>query len=121
MAIKLYLDEDVTAAPLLAATLRQRGFDVISALAVGNGGLADLDQFNYAIEHGRVLLTFNIKDFVPLTEYLFAEQREFPGLIVSPQIQGDQFRQLLRLILELLNRIDEPTMKNTIRFLQEFR
>ncbi len=103
MAIRLYLDADITAGPLLAAILRQRGFDVISAVDVGNDALSDAGQFDYAVEHQRVLLTFNIKDFIPLAETFYAEGREFPGLVVSPQIKGMQFSHLLRLVLNLLN------------------
>ncbi|RIK35594.1 MAG: hypothetical protein DCC55_29880 [Chloroflexi bacterium] len=61
-----------------------------------------------------------LKDFVPLADAFYEEGREFPGLIVSPQLQGDQFHLLLRLVLNLLNRVDETAMRNTIRFLQEF-
>ena len=81
MSVKLYLDADITSAPLVATTLRQRGYDVVSAVAVGNNALSDEAQFTYAIEQGRVLLTFNIKDFIPLAEKLYAEGIEFPGLI----------------------------------------
>jgi predicted nuclease of predicted toxin-antitoxin system len=121
VAIKLYLDADITAAPLLASTLRQRGFDVVSAVEAGNAALSDRQQFEYAIRHQRVLLTFNIKDFVPLAETFYVEHREFPGLIVSPQIKGTQFSLLLRLILNLLHRVDAETMHNTVRFLQAFQ
>lgn len=121
MAMRLYLDADITASPFLAATLRQRGFDVVSAVEAGNSDLGDVEQFHYAIAQQRVLLTFNIKDFVPLARALYAEGQPFPGLVVSPQIQGEQFHLLLRLVLNLLNRVDETAMRNTIRFLQEFR
>lgn len=121
MAVKLYLDADVTAAPLLASTLRQRGFDVVSAVEVGNDGLSDREQFEYAIEHERALLTFNIKDFVPLARTFYEADRSHSGLIVSPQIKGDEFHVLLRLILRLLHQTDEGQKHNTVRYLQEFR
>lgn len=121
MAIKLYLDEDITAASHLAATLRQRGFDAVSTIEVGNRRLDDRAQFTYAIAEGRVLLTFNIQDYIPLAQEFYAENREFPGLIVSPQIQGHRFQQLVRLVLNLLDQTDEKSMRNTIRFLQEFQ
>ena len=120
MSVKLYLDADITGTPLLATTLRQRGYDVVSAVAVGNNALSDEAQFTYAIEQGHVLLTFNIKDFIPLAEKLYAEGKEFPGLIVSPQIKGPQFAYLVRLVLNLLHRVDEASLRNTIRFLQEY-
>jgi hypothetical protein len=120
--IKLYLDADITSAPLLAEILRQHGFDAVSAVEIGNADFFDDEQLRYAVEHQRVLLTFNIKDFIPLieTEY-YGKRREFPGLIVSPQIKGPQFSLLVRLVLNLLNHIDAASMQNTMRFLQEHR
>lgn len=121
MPIKLYLDEDITAASHLAATLRQRGFDVISTIEAGNRTLDDQSQFAYAIAHQRVMLTFNIRDFVPLAQAFYAGGQAFPGLVVSPHLQGHRFDQLLKLVLNLLNQVDEVSMRNTIRFLQEFQ
>lgn len=121
MGIKLYLDEDITAASHLAATLRQRGFNVVSTIEAGNRTLDDRSQFAYAIAQGRVLLTFNVRDFVPLAQGFYAEGREFPGLIVSPHLQGHRFDYLLKLVLNLLDKADEASMRNTIRFLQEFQ
>jgi len=115
--IKLYLDADITAGPFLASTLSERGFDAVS---VGNDGLDDRAQLDYALAQNRVLLTFNIKDFIPLAQELYAQEKEFPGLVVSPQIKGDKFSYLLRLVLNLLNKVDESSMHNTVRYLQEF-
>lgn len=121
MTVKLYLDEDITAASHLAATLRQRGFDVISTVEAGNRTTDDRSQFAYAIAEQRVLLTFNIRDFVPIAEEFYASGQEFPGLIVSPHLQGHRFDYLLKLVLNLLNQVDEASMRNTIRFLQGFQ
>lgn len=121
MAIKLYLDEDITGASHLAATLRQRGFDVVSTIEAGNRMANDRIQFAYAIAQRRVLLTFNIRDFVPLAHEFYASGEEFPGLVVSPHLQGHRFDYLLKLVLNLLNQVDEASMRNSIRFLQEFQ
>ena len=121
MAIKLYLDEDITAAPHLAATLRRRGFDVVSTIDAGNRKLDDRSQLAYAIAEGRILVTFNIQDYIPLVQELYADGREFPGLVVSPHLQGHRFDYLVKLVLNLLNQVDEASMRNTIRFLQEFQ
>lgn len=121
MSIKLYLDEDITAAPHLATTLRRRGFDAVSTIEVGNRKLDDRSQFAYAIATQRVLLTFNIQDYVPLAQEFYADGREFPGLVVSPHLQGHRFEYLLKLVLNLLSQTDEISMWNTIRFLQEFQ
>ena len=112
MAFRLYLDADIIAGPFLAQSLRQRGFDVLSAVEIGNDALLDQPQFEFAIAQQRVLMTFNIKDFIPIARELYANGQEFPGLIVSPQIKGDQFALLLRLVLNLLNREDEISIYN---------
>lgn len=121
MAIKLYLDEDITGGPHLAATLRRRGFDVISTIDAGNRSLDDREQFAYVIAQDRVLVTFNIQDYIPLAQELYANGQEFPGIVVSPHLQGHRFDSLLKLVLNLLNQVDEVSMRNTIRFLQEFQ
>lgn len=121
MPVKLYLDEDITASSHLAATLRQRGFDAISTIEAGNRKQDDRAQFAFAVAEQRVLLTFNIRDFVPLAQEYYADGKDFPGLIVSPQLQGHRFEQLLKLVLNLLNQTDDVSMRNTIRFLQEFQ
>lgn len=119
--VKLYLDADITSGPLLASILRQRRFDVISAIEVGNGALLDPDQLAYAVEQQRALVTFNTADFVTLGQEYYTHNRSHYGIIVSPQLKKDQFGLLLQLILNLLNHIDADNLKNTIRYLQEFK
>lgn len=119
--IKLYLDADITSGPLLASILRQRHFDVVSAVEVGNSALLDYDQLAYAVQHQRTLLTFNTADFVTLGREYYAQGQLHYGIIVSPQLKKDQFGLLLQLVLNLLNGVDAPHVQNTIRFLQEFK
>ena len=64
MALKLYLDEDVD--PHLATALRNRGFDVVSALEIGLCGKTDREQLEYSASENRTLVTFNIRDFAKL-------------------------------------------------------
>lgn len=69
-----------------ATTLRHCGFDVVSTIDAGNRKLDDRSQFAYAIAEGRVLLTFNIQDYILLAQELYADGSEFPGLVVSPHL-----------------------------------
>jgi hypothetical protein len=92
--------------------LRQRKFDVVSAIEVGHHALLDRDQLAYAVEQQRTLLTFN--------EY-YADGLSHYGIVVSPQLKKDRFSLLLRLILNMLNRVDADSMRNSVRFLQEFK
>lgn len=54
-AVKLYVDEDIR--PLLAEVLRQRGYDVKSAVEEGLMGLSDEEQILQAAKEERALLT----------------------------------------------------------------
>lgn len=61
---RLYLDEDqsVRLRPLLA----QRGHDVIHAHDLGNRAIPDTAQLRIAAAAGRILVTYNYRDFVAL-------------------------------------------------------
>ncbi len=61
--VRLYLDHDISYR--LAEQLRTRGHDAVGAWEVGNAGLDDPAQLEYAASQGRVLVTCNARDFVP--------------------------------------------------------
>jgi predicted nuclease of predicted toxin-antitoxin system len=119
--IRLLIDEDVSKGPQLASALRRRGFDVVAVQEVGRIGLTDQEQLDYAVAEGRTFLTFNIKDFVRYAREWYEARREHPGIIVSAHLTGRQFGELLRCTLNLLNTLTAEEMRNTIRFLQEFK
>ncbi len=115
-AIRLYLDEDVR--PLLTAVLRERGYDVVSAVELRRLGIPDTDHFEYAAREGRTLLTFNIRDYVPLAAAAIREKRDFAGLVVSDQVP---FRELLHRVLRLLGRLQSNDIVGTIVSLGDYR
>ncbi len=113
--ITLYTDADVHGK--LAAQLRQRGFDAISAYEVGNAQLDDPDQLEYAVSQRRAILTCNAKDFAPLVEEWWVASRRQCGVIASEQIPiGEMLRRLMR----LLNMVSADEMENGYRDLAEF-
>ncbi len=62
---RLLLDEMLTA--VIAEQLRDAGHDVIAIVERRElCGLSDADVLAYAMEEGRVVVTLNISDFVPL-------------------------------------------------------
>lgn len=88
MSVPLLLDE--MHAPLVAAALRERGHDV-AAVAEQDAlrALSDAELFQWAGEHGRRIVTENVKDFAPLlrrveqsgrpaTPMLYTSSRTFP-------------------------------------------
>jgi hypothetical protein len=88
MTIALLLDE--MHAPVVAATLRDRGHDVIAvADQVELRAMPDEELFSWAGQAGRCIVTENVKDFVPLLRraeesgqaralLLFTSSRTFP-------------------------------------------
>lgn len=117
--VSLYTDEDVTSD--LAPALRRRGYRAESAVEAGNAGLSDEAQLTYAAESGMAILTCNIRDFVPLARTWFLANREHSGIILSEQFSHNQFGELLRRVLRLLNRWTEDELRNQILFLQQFK
>ena len=64
--MKWYLDEDLS--HKVAEQLRRHGVDAISAHEVSMRGRSDQEQLAWATDHGRILVTFNVKDYEPLLE-----------------------------------------------------
>jgi hypothetical protein len=62
--IRLLLDEDVR--PLLAQTLRQRGFDAKHVDELKRSGLSDPEQLAFAVKQRRAILTHNVRHYVLL-------------------------------------------------------
>jgi predicted nuclease of predicted toxin-antitoxin system len=116
MAIKLYLDEDVD--PLLAEILRDRGLDCTSTHESGNRGHTDFDQLVFATRQERAILTFNVKDFVPLAQEFVAAGRNHSGIIVSDHLP---FRELLRRILILLHKQAHDDLTDKLLWLQDYK
>lgn len=114
--IRLYLDEDVH--KRVAAGLRLRQFDVVSAHEVGRWGLTDEEQLEYATAEERTIFTYNTGDYVKLhLEWSRRDQGHY-GIIVSDQLPiGTTIRRLLN----LLNQVTASEMQGTIRWLQAFK
>jgi hypothetical protein len=72
----------------LAIALRDRGYDAESCAEAGLSGvrIPDPEQLKYATRHSRAILTFNMRDFLPLDRSWKASSREHAGIIVSRQI-----------------------------------
>jgi predicted nuclease of predicted toxin-antitoxin system len=117
--IALYLDEDVT--HNLALVLRERGYDVISAMDAGLLGYSDDKQLEYAISQGRAVLTYNGTDYVDLATEWFESGRAHPGIILSQQFSKQRFGELLRQVLKLLNSLTRDEMRNQVINLQSFK
>ncbi len=113
--ILLYIDEDSMRNALVRA-LRARELDVLTALDVGLTGRADEEHLEYATEQGRVLYSFNIKDFYHLHSVYMKEGKTHSGIILAQQQQysiGEQMQRILRISAERTS----VTMRNRVEFL----
>jgi len=113
--IKLYLDEDVT--PVLARLLRERGYDVVSAIDYGHLEWQDEAHLEYAVQEERALFTYNIRDFARLHQRWRLEGREHYGIIVSSQFSFRELGELLRRMLKLLATKKTEEINNQMLFL----
>jgi hypothetical protein len=88
VSVPLLLDE--MHAPVVGATLHDRGHDVIAVVEQDElRALTDEELFRWAAERGRRIVTENVKDFAPLlrraeelgrsaASLLFSSSRTFP-------------------------------------------
>lgn len=102
MKIRLYFDEDSTDKDLVLA-LRSRGIDVVTAYEEGMHGSDDEQELQHARELGRVLYTFNVRDFWRIRAHFMKKGESHPGIILARQqlySVGEQMRRLIRLMSE---------------------
>ena len=112
---KLLLDEHIWLG--LRNALVQRGYDVVHVVDAEMQGVDDETVLVRAVQEGRAVLTFNVRDFAPLAVRWFHEGRGHFGIILSPELgQGE----LLRQAVNLLGVITADDLKNTVRWLSEF-
>jgi len=114
--VKLYLDHDINYR--IAEHLRAQGHDAIGAWEVGNAELPDQAQLEYAAGQGRVLVTCNTQDFVPLYLEWWNARRHHSGIVTSEQLE---FGEMLRRLLHLLETTTAVQMRDIIRNLAEFK
>jgi len=97
--ISLYLDEDVH--KKVAAALRLKGYNVVSAHEVQKQSLTDHQQIEYAISERSAIFTFNAGDFKKLHEEYLKKGKNHFGIVLSKQIPiGELIKRLTKLLLD---------------------
>lgn len=114
--MKLYFDEHVH--PLLAGMLRERGIDCRTTQETNNLGASDEDQLRYATAEGRVLVTFDRRDFIILAQQWASVHRHHAGLILSTQCP---IPELLRYLLRCHARHQDEDLTDRILWLQNYK
>lgn len=97
---RLYMDED-SMDQVLVRSLREQGVDVRTALDDRMLGMSDQAQLQWATGQGRVLYTYNIRDFARLHAAFLARGAMHAGIIFVHQRRftvGDQMRGVLALL-----------------------
>jgi predicted nuclease of predicted toxin-antitoxin system len=81
--VRYLLDEDL---PGTAAEIaRGLGLDAVSVHEIGRRGLTDPEQFAFATEEGRIMVTRNRDDFRRLVVAAFEASAPSPGVLVVPR------------------------------------
>jgi predicted nuclease of predicted toxin-antitoxin system len=113
---KLYLNEHLS--PRLAIQLRSYGFDVTSSHGARMLSSDDEEQLALAASEQRAIVTFNFGDYVELHERYIAGAKQHWGIILSTE---ERTGTLVHRLLRLLNSVTADELKNTIRWLNEFK
>lgn len=109
---KLLLDEHIWA--YLAKLLREQGFDVIHVNEVDLVATPDYEIMAYAVGEHRAMVTFNIKDFVPLAVQYYEDGKEHYGVVVSNQLSRGE---LQKRVIKLLKSVTAEELMNAVRYL----
>ena|SRR5688572_4919411 len=109
---KLLLDEQIW--KYLAKLLREQGFDVIHVYEVDLDAKPDEEILQFAAGEHRAIVTFNIKDFVPLAIQYYEDGKEHYGVVISKEIAHGELK---RRVTQLLESITAQELMNAVRYL----
>lgn len=98
----MFLDAHVSG-KRIGRRLRELGHDVRAADAPELEGMGDPEVLELAAAEGRVLVTYNVRDFVPLTQQWDEAGRTHAGVILVPSsMRHEQFGPIVAGILNTL-------------------
>jgi predicted nuclease of predicted toxin-antitoxin system len=109
---RLLLDEHIWV--YLAKLLREQGFDVIHVTEVDLVATPDDKIMSYAVGENRAVVTFNIRDFVPLAVQYYEDGKEHYGVVVSNQLARGE---LQKRVTKLLKSVTAKELMNAVRYL----
>jgi len=116
--IRLYIDEDAMDEDFVLS-LRARNVDVLTVADVGMLHKSDEEQLDWARENGRVIFSFNAKDFYQLHTTLLAQELSHGGIILALQ-QRYSIGGLMRGVLRLIDAKSSEAMQGQIEFLSDW-
>jgi hypothetical protein len=107
------MDEDFVQA------LRSRNVDVLTVADVGMLHRSDEEQIDWARQNGRVIFSFNTRDFYRLHTTIIEQGFSHAGIILAPQ-QRYGVGELMRGVLKLINTKSSAEMQGQIEFLSNW-
>lgn len=108
----MLLDEQIW--KFLANLLREQGFDVIHVNEVELDATPDEKIMEYATEKHRAVVTFNVKDYVPLAIQYAEDGKEHYGVVVSKELSHGELK---RCVTKLLESVTAEELMNAVRYL----
>ena len=109
---KLLLDEHIWA--YLAKLLRDQGFDVMHVTEIDLVATPDDKIMQYDACNHRAVVSFNIKDYVPLAIQYFQDGKEHYGVVVSKELSRGE---LQKRVTKLLESVTAEELMNAVRYL----
>jgi predicted nuclease of predicted toxin-antitoxin system len=109
---KLLLDEHIWA--YLATLLREQGFDVVHVNEVNLDATPDEKILRFATGEHRAVVTFNVRDYIPLAVQYYEDGKEHYGVVVSKEISHGELK---RRVTTLLENVTAEELMNAVRFL----
>ncbi len=109
---KLLLDEHIWA--YLAKILREQGFDVTHVTEVDLAATPDDKIMLYAARNQMAVVTFNIKDYIPLAVQYYEDGKEHYGIVVSKELSRGE---LQKRVTKLLESVTAKELMNAVRYL----
>jgi predicted nuclease of predicted toxin-antitoxin system len=116
--ILLYIDEDSMDEDFVQA-LKSRNIDVLTVADVGMLHKSDEEQLEWARTNGRVIFSFNARDFYKLHTTRLEQNLSHGGIILAPQ-QRYGIGDLMRGVLRLINSMSAEEMQGQVEFLSDW-
>jgi len=116
--IRFSLDEDSVEKSLVAA-FRNADLDVVTVNEIERQTYSDEEQLIWATEQGRVIYSYNRRDFCRLHSEFLQQATNHAGIVLLQQ-QRYSIGQQLRGVLKLVSAIPAEQMVNQLVFLSAY-
>lgn len=105
MRLRFLLDEQIS--PRVATSAAKAGLDVAAVSGSDLAGMDDESLLRESVKQKRILVTYNIGDFVVILQKLIREGTDIPGIVFvdAKTISTAQFGRLARALGRLAERI----------------